>query len=142
MSRSPGVGVFRLGIRNTGLAAADQSPAAVRTRAVWEVRIEEDHVAALELHRTPGEPLFQLGIERSIAALWQRLVDGDGLGKLQATVLESLRIHDWMMIQASNTGIHGRALLESDLEWEDDPLRRLDLIVAVGSARDNAESRL
>jgi hypothetical protein len=50
--------------------------------------------------------------------------------------LESLRAHDWLMIQASNTGPPGRAYLAEELSREQDPLRRLDLIDALGSQRD------
>jgi hypothetical protein len=50
--------------------------------------------------------------------------------------IESLRAHDWLMIQASNTDVAGRRALAQALLAEDDPLRRLDLIDAVGSARD------
>lgn len=50
--------------------------------------------------------------------------------------IESLRAHDWLMIQAANTGVEGRRFLAGELARETDPLRRLDLIGAVGSARD------
>jgi hypothetical protein len=50
--------------------------------------------------------------------------------------LESLRAHDWLMIQAANTDVAGRRFLADALPLETDPLRRLDLIDAVGSARD------
>ena len=56
----------------------------------------------------------------------------------QGEKIESLRAHDWLMIQAANTGQPGRARLVHDLESEDDPLRRIDLIVTIGSARDDA----
>jgi len=50
--------------------------------------------------------------------------------------IESLRAHDWLMIQAANTDVVGRRALASALFQEGDALRRLDLIDAVGSARD------
>lgn len=50
--------------------------------------------------------------------------------------IESLRAHDWLMIQAANTDVAGRRALAQALQAEGDPLRRLDLIDAVGSARD------
>ncbi len=50
--------------------------------------------------------------------------------------IESLRAHDWLMIQAANTDVEGRRFLAEALLQESDPLRRLDLIDAVGSARD------
>ncbi len=52
--------------------------------------------------------------------------------------IERLRAHDWLMIQASNTGAEGRAYLFEELAGEADPLRRLDLISAVASARDDS----
>ncbi len=56
----------------------------------------------------------------------------------EGETIESLRAHEWVMIQASNTGAAGRAFLFEELEHEADPLRRLDLVSAVGSARDDA----
>ena len=58
-----------------------------------------------------------------------------------ADTIEGLRAHDWIMIQASNTGPKGRAFLAEELALEDDPLDRLDLIVAIGSARDDEARR-
>jgi hypothetical protein len=57
--------------------------------------------------------------------------------------IESLRAHEGLMIHAGNTGIPGRSFLADELAREDDPLRRLDLIDAVGSVRDDlARERL
>ena len=53
--------------------------------------------------------------------------------------IEGLRSHDWLMIQASNTGAPGRDYLWSELAGEADPLRRLDLIGAVASTRNEDE---
>jgi hypothetical protein len=50
--------------------------------------------------------------------------------------IESLRAHDWLMIQASNTDVPGRAWLAEALRTETDPLQRLDLLDAIGSVRD------
>ncbi len=50
--------------------------------------------------------------------------------------IESLRAHEWLMIQGANTGQEGRRFLYEELPREDDPLRRLDLLDAVGSNRD------
>lgn len=55
--------------------------------------------------------------------------------------IESLRAHDWLMIQAANTEAEGRGYLAEILPAEGDPLRRLDLIDAVGSARDELARR-
>jgi len=52
-------------------------------------------------------------------------------------LLESLRAHDWLMIQAANTGLPGRTRLAELLQQETDPLRRLDLIDALASIRDD-----
>jgi hypothetical protein len=51
--------------------------------------------------------------------------------------IESLRAHDWLMIQAANSGVEGRAFLAGELRTETDPLRRIDLIDALGSYRDD-----
>jgi len=65
---------------------------------------------------------------------------GHGAGEER---IESLRAHDWLMIQASNTGVAGRTYLAEALRQEEDPLRRIDLIDAVGSHRDDlARARL
>ena len=69
---------------------------------------------------------------RAAAAFLRRVGIGAGGEKI-----ESLRAHEWLMIQASNTGPEGRAFLREELASEDDPLRRLDLIDAIGSARDD-----
>jgi hypothetical protein len=53
----------------------------------------------------------------------------------EGEVIESLRAHDWLMIQASNTGSAGRAFLREELERETDGVRRLDLIGAIASTR-------
>ncbi len=50
--------------------------------------------------------------------------------------IESLRAHEWLMIQASNTGVAGRGFLREELQQESDPSRRVDLIDALGSERD------
>jgi hypothetical protein len=52
-------------------------------------------------------------------------------------LIESLRAHDWLMIQASNTDLAGRGYLVEALRQERDPLRRIDLIDAIGSSRDD-----
>lgn len=51
--------------------------------------------------------------------------------------IESLRAHDWLMIQAANTGLAGRTRLAELLREERDPLRRIDLLDALGSIRDD-----
>jgi len=51
--------------------------------------------------------------------------------------IESLRAHEWLMIQASNTDPIGRKALADALATEADPLRRIDLLDAVGSQRDS-----
>jgi hypothetical protein len=51
--------------------------------------------------------------------------------------IEGLRAHEWILIQAANTGVQGRAVLARALAAETDLERRLDLIFAVGTARDD-----
>jgi hypothetical protein len=51
--------------------------------------------------------------------------------------IESLRAHEWLMIQAANTGLPGRSFLREELAGETDPERRIDLIDAIGSVRDD-----
>lgn len=51
--------------------------------------------------------------------------------------IEGLRAHDWIMIQAANTGVPGRSRLREILATETDPLLRLDLIDALASQRDD-----
>ena len=50
--------------------------------------------------------------------------------------IESLRAHEWLMIQASNTGLEGRRFLSEEIAAEPDPRQRIDLMDAVGSERD------
>jgi hypothetical protein len=97
-------------------------------------RLRERH--ALEEHRPLQQRVACLkGIGQvplaEAAAFLRTLALGAG-----AERIESLRAHDWLMIQASNTGIPGRRFLAEQLAGEEDPLRRLDLIDAVASTRD------
>lgn len=50
-------------------------------------------------------------------------------------LIKGKRVHDWMMIQAANTGNEGRAWLATQLPGERDPLRRLDLVWAISAQR-------
>ncbi|MEM7309751.1 MAG: hypothetical protein AAF682_23955 [Planctomycetota bacterium] len=50
-------------------------------------------------------------------------------------IVERLRAHEWLMIQASNTGDAGRVVLLEELAGETDPARRLDLLWAVSASR-------
>jgi hypothetical protein len=54
--------------------------------------------------------------------------------------LKNLRPHEWLMIQASNTGTEGRAWLATQLDAEQDPLRRIDLIWAISAQRCDGEA--
>jgi hypothetical protein len=54
--------------------------------------------------------------------------------------IETLRAHEWLMIQAANTMPAGRAELEARLDAERDPARRIDLLWALSAER-SAESR-
>ena len=52
--------------------------------------------------------------------------------------IEGLPAHEWLMIQAANSGDAGRALLLGELATEADPRRRLDLLWAGSAARSDA----
>jgi hypothetical protein len=97
-------------------------------------RLRERH--ALEEHR----PLSQRAATLKAIGQMPLAAAAEWLHELGVAagdeVIESLRAHDWLMIHASNTDQVGRARLAELLLSEDDPLRRLDLIDAVGSARD------
>lgn len=51
--------------------------------------------------------------------------------------IEGLRAHEWLIIQAANTGAAGRAFLREELALERDSARRIDLLWAIGAARDD-----
>ena len=51
-------------------------------------------------------------------------------------VVQRLAAHDWLMIQASNTGEPGRQALLELFPTVEDPLQRIGLIHAIGSARE------
>ena len=53
----------------------------------------------------------------------------------ESAQLKSKRAHEWLMIQASNTGVEGRTWLAEQLAGERDPLRRIDLLWAVSAQR-------
>jgi hypothetical protein len=61
-----------------------------------------------------------------------------GIARQADTTIEGLRAHEWLIIQASNSGQAGRQRLFEAIAEEADPARRLDLIWAVGSAADDA----
>jgi hypothetical protein len=52
--------------------------------------------------------------------------------------IDRLRAHEWLMIQAANTGDAGRAFLRGELAAERDPARRLDLLWASSASRSDA----
>lgn len=60
------------------------------------------------------------------------------LARSSDTTIEGLRAHEWLMIQASNSGPAGRARLHQALFEESDPIRRLDLIWVLGSVPEEA----
>jgi hypothetical protein len=55
-----------------------------------------------------------------------------------ADEVEGLPAHEWLMIQAANTGDAGRSLLLGELATETDPRRRLDLLWSGSAARTDA----
>jgi hypothetical protein len=71
-------------------------------------------------------------VPRADAARYLREV---GLAAPPDALVKGKRVHEWMMIQASNSGVAGRTWLAGELSHERDPLRRLDLIWAVSSQR-------
>jgi hypothetical protein len=60
------------------------------------------------------------------------------LARTSSGTIEGLRAHEWLMIQASNSGSAGRTRLYAALFEEPDPIRRLDLIWVLGSVPDEA----
>ena len=54
----------------------------------------------------------------------------------EGEAIEGLAAHRWLMIHAGNTGLPGRRRLAELLDEETDPLRRLDLVGAIGSTRE------
>jgi hypothetical protein len=54
----------------------------------------------------------------------------------EGALLEGIRAHRFLAIQAANTGPEGRARLVERLEQEEDALERLDLLWAIASQRD------
>jgi hypothetical protein len=52
-------------------------------------------------------------------------------------LLEGIRAHRYLAIQAANTGVEGRSALAERLLLESDHARRLDLLWAIGSQRDD-----
>ena len=108
----------------------DDPELAART---FEVLLERNH---RESHRPLAERLATfkgIGLvpSREAATFLRDL----GLAH-DGELLQGLRAHEWAMIQAGNTGLAGRGYLLEVLEDEQDPARRLDLIVAVAGERD------
>lgn len=98
-------------------------------------RLLERH--ALEEHRPLAQrtAIFKAMAQLPLAEAAEFLHDlGAAAG---SEILEGLRAHDWLMIQAANTGVPGRTRLAELLQRETDPLRRLDLIDALASIRDD-----
>jgi len=106
----------------------------VFARQVWE-RLFERHL--LEEHRplTKRTATYKaMGIVPLADAA--RFLHGLGLESRREKI-ESLDAHDWMMIQASNTGEPGRLALVPLLKESSDPRVRIGLIFAIGSTRDD-----
>ena len=59
------------------------------------------------------------------------------LGREASEPLETISAHERLAIEASNTGPQGRAWIVEALETERDPIRRIDLLWAIGSPRDD-----
>ncbi|TAJ16552.1 MAG: hypothetical protein EPO68_10930 [Planctomycetota bacterium] len=105
----------------------------------WE-SLQRRAQAEQELPLDERITLFQsIGlVPRAEAARYLREV---GLAAAPDAEIKGKRVHEWMMIQASNSGAAGRAWLAGELAHERDPLRRLDLIWAVSAQRcDSADA--
>jgi len=106
----------------------------VFARQVWE-RLLERHL--LEEHRPLAKRTATykaMGlVPLADAALFLHRLGLESRGE----TIESLDAHDWMMIQASNTGEPGRMSLVPLLRETSDPRVRIGLIGAIGSTRDD-----
>ncbi|MCZ6597904.1 MAG: hypothetical protein O7B99_09720 [Planctomycetota bacterium] len=107
-----------------------------------------------ELARRALERLLERNALEELLPLRNRLATLKAIGQLPLTeaarllrelglryadeTLEGLRAHEWLMIQAANTGDEGRAFLLGELAQEADPLRRLDLLWAASANRSDA----
>ena len=102
-------------------------------RQAWE-RLLERH--ALEEHR-PLQKRAATYKAMGIVPLPEAALFLHELGmEHRGERMEGLDIHDWLMIQASNTGRPGRSALIPLLETETDPNVRIGLIHAISSNRD------
>ncbi len=103
-------------------------------RQVWERLLER---LALEEHR-PLQKRTATFKAMGIVPLAESalFLHETGLAN-EGEMIESLEIHDWLMIQVSNTGEPGRRALLSKLEAETDPLVRIGIIQAIGSTRED-----
>ena len=95
---------------------------------LFEVDAKESHLELSERVST----LQAIGqIPLAEAAMYLREMGLSGKGKAQ-----SLDVHRFAMLQAANTGTLGREWLREELASETNPKRRLDIIWAISSDRD------
>jgi hypothetical protein len=103
------------------------------TERTWQALMRR---AELERALPPDQKLAlyqSIGlVPRAQAARYLREV---ALELPESAQLKGKRAHEWLMIQASNTGVEGRAWLAEQLSSERDPLRRIDLLWAVSAQR-------
>ncbi len=109
----------------------DEPELSARVLSELETRYE------LESHRPLSQRLASLkGIGQVPLAAAARKLREIAL-ETEGLELESLRAHEWILIQAANTGEGGRRYLLEQLASEEHPLRRIDLIWSVTAFRDD-----
>lgn len=76
------------------------------------------------------------------ASATERLLDEGRRAEDEGILLSGRRAFEWMTVHASNTGLEGRRAMYAALGDEENPLRRIDLIQAVASTRDELASEM
>jgi hypothetical protein len=114
------------------LRAAEAGETQLAERALARLQELEAEVSHLPLAGLRLRLIQTMGLVPLRAAAEQIL----GLARVATGTIEGLRAHEWLVIQASNSGRAGRERLYAALFEERDPFRRLDLIWAVGSVAD------
>jgi hypothetical protein len=115
---------------HTAMSADPELAERVRTVIAAELANAESRDPARDLHL-----LQALGLcpGRDSA---NTLID-QALGAPAGMLLEGIRAHRYLAIQCANTGAEGRAALAERLALETEPVRRLDLVWAIGAQRDD-----
>jgi hypothetical protein len=114
---------------HTAMSADAELAQRVRSVIMAELSSAESRDPARDVHLLqalglcPGSASADTLIEQALAA-------PAGL------LLEGIRAHRYLAIQCANTGVEGRTALAERLALETDPVRRLDLVWAIGAQRD------